>query len=647
MKRSCTVLAVTVMALAMVCAVFAQDGGAARKPASPTGELPEGWQDVDARLVFLTVRLANVESSIEAVRKALGSIAYRGSSAKDEARRAQLANARMDRNGGGPVPWTEFYGRTAEAFYYHPANPYAETGRPIVKPRPPQFDYIYKANQDRQKQADKEVQAIASKGPALLERQQQLEAEQVTLWAKIAFRAVLSREITAQPLYRFKLTTTSATQPASRREVVQGGVAFIDALVGAVEAADAAVDTNRAEAFGRLEAAVTGVRRQFEDQLRQDPSLALEAGSASTTPARLRAAAKRLEDLAHNIKDAYVVSGERDGTELQTQRTVLRRALQSNLIDFAEALLAADKLVTNLASESGVAPDTKMVAAPAQRALAAPVVAEVLPPLPAEPADKAVTERLAAPIPAPSSTRSPSRPGAADSSTRNRAAAAPVGDVPSANQNSSPAAGRAAVAPVGDVPSAGRLIDALRYVDADKHAFKGEWSVTNDGVRKWRKPDGAPNGVLGIPVVPQGDYAVQMRFTRVSGNSHVILILPVGDTAVALMCGTAEPRLDAARGGKVHVERSIRLAANQREHTLDVVVTQVNGQNVEIKSTFDGSPYLHWQGDAAELAQNPYWEVNPVMLGIGGHESDIIFHSVRLRMLNGKAALAPFSSHSK
>jgi hypothetical protein len=91
-------------------------------PIAPAQPLQDGWQKIDERLVFLTIRLASVEDSLDAVEEALSKAGRRQSQQNTAVRRAELKNEKMDRNAGGPVRWDRFYGLNAEKFFYHPVE---------------------------------------------------------------------------------------------------------------------------------------------------------------------------------------------------------------------------------------------------------------------------------------------------------------------------------------------------------------------------------------------------------------------------------------------------------------------------------------------------------------------------------------------
>ena len=173
-----------------------------------------GWQEMDQRLVFFTIQLSSVEASLAAINHALLLLGSQQAVHQYDATIARHANEAMDRNAGGPVPWADFYGRTAEKFFYHPTDRHtryhtltilgqtpasgdvapaqgvpSRQGLPVHQ-RPPQFDYIYRANSEAEQRAQEEVARLGNNVAALVERRRQLEAEQSALWCKIGFHAL-------------------------------------------------------------------------------------------------------------------------------------------------------------------------------------------------------------------------------------------------------------------------------------------------------------------------------------------------------------------------------------------------------------------------------------------------------------------------
>src|SRR4051812_36760165 len=204
----------------------------AAPPKPATQPVPPGWEEIDQRLVFLTVQLSTIESSIDATDKALKLNGYQKIAKEAAADQAAKSNELMDRKGGGPVGWQDFYGKTAEKFFYHPRDGNTLHVNPLpIAQRPPQFDYIYRANEDNRAKAEADAARIGNKIDDLLAYRKQLETEQTALWCKIAFRGGSSMELSARPLYRLELTS-AATDEAGKQnlEAAKAAVAFMRAI---------------------------------------------------------------------------------------------------------------------------------------------------------------------------------------------------------------------------------------------------------------------------------------------------------------------------------------------------------------------------------------------------------------------------------
>src|SRR5215207_4096934 len=90
----------------VVVMLAALPAGAAAPGTSPTTK-----PAADDRLTFLTLGLSSTEESIKAINAALRSAGYQAAIAAERVADAQKNNELMDRKGGAPVPWDQFYGR--------------------------------------------------------------------------------------------------------------------------------------------------------------------------------------------------------------------------------------------------------------------------------------------------------------------------------------------------------------------------------------------------------------------------------------------------------------------------------------------------------------------------------------------------------
>lgn len=372
------------------------------QPQLPT-TLPAGWEEIDQRLIFFTVQLASVESSIDAVNKALKQAGYQYSSKQAAAERAQRGSEQMDRQGGGPVRWQEFYGRTAERFFYHPdlaitvtrvgagelskSSPRDPSQQNLPGPasiRPPQFDYIYRANESAQRRAEADAAKLGGRIDALLERRRQLEAEQAATWAKIAFQALASRRIGTKPLYRFDVKVAGTDElTRQRQEALRASTTFVRTVIHALSEAQDALDSDPGATFDALRSVVGTAASQLNDQLVRSPKLALDMSDPSTSLGRLVASADRLADVSRNVADSYRGSRQGDQAQDEQRKQTFRAFAQQALFDCATNVSTTSELVVALSREWRAEVDPSAPVATTAPSLRSLIV--IAPPLPAQP----------------------------------------------------------------------------------------------------------------------------------------------------------------------------------------------------------------------------------------------------------------------
>jgi hypothetical protein len=310
--------------------------------------LKDGWDAIDQRLVFLTVQLSTVESSIEATNKALKVNGYQQAVRQEAADRARAGNERMDRNGGGPIPWQDFYGKTAQRFFYHPADDNTGYINPVpIAQRPPQFNYIYRANEQNRAKADSDVAHIGTKIDDLLKYRRELEAQQSALWGQIAFRGTSSLDIGSRPVYRMDLAT-SGTDDASKQSVdaARAGAAFLSTINSELTDAQKNLDVDQKGVLDHLLQTTTAARIAVQDRLLQLPAMAATLSNPRGSLGQFSRAAKRLEDSAQNIADAYHLAADCDAHDDNAGKQIYRGQLQQMFFDYASAIATADQSLT-------------------------------------------------------------------------------------------------------------------------------------------------------------------------------------------------------------------------------------------------------------------------------------------------------------
>ena len=333
---------------------FVENVGRCAPPASPSpstnvSPLKPGWEQIDSRLVFLTVRLSSDEASLTALNKAIRHTGYEQNAKKDAAHAAADGNSIMDRKAGGPKSWDEFYGKTAEAFFYHPvdANTYYLNPVPIAQ-RPPQFDYIYKANLDAQKRADGDADALGGKVEELLARRGQIEAEQSALWCEIVLRGLSSQKLAMKPEYRCELRETTSEQNAREQlQEAQCAVKFFRIVDQIQSQTQSSVEKKQSESYAALHDGLVTANQQLVESIEQRQPLFGETDSASPM-VKVIACASRLCDVSSNIVDSFALASDGDKNNDPARKATFRASLQDSLSEFGRSVLTLHECTEEL-----------------------------------------------------------------------------------------------------------------------------------------------------------------------------------------------------------------------------------------------------------------------------------------------------------
>jgi hypothetical protein len=341
----------------------------------PAAMIAEGWDEIDPRLIFLMVRLANVETTLEAINRTIDGNNRLANRKTTTARRADRSNEEMDRMGGGPLKWSQFYGMTAEKFFYHPTDRNStyhtvmvlnqqgsqadnkvgggvpsSQGLPVHQ-RPPQFDYIYRSNEKAKARAEAEAYELKDQLEALEARRNRLEAEQAGLWVEIAFRAISHYDLDKKPMYRFEpLLLASDTESRQRNESMRAATVFMALALSII----AESEKDQAGTFTKIKPAVAKARQSLNDTFLR---LGVESTDRQSSLGRLFALAKRLDDIASNLTDSYLVAVEGDSAKDQQRKDTFRGQLQQSLLAYAQIILAMDEMLSLMKSDYGFEPN--------------------------------------------------------------------------------------------------------------------------------------------------------------------------------------------------------------------------------------------------------------------------------------------------
>jgi hypothetical protein len=332
----------------------------ATRPDTVIGPLKDGWESIDQRLVFLTVRLSSVEASIGGVNKAIADAGWQKDKKLAAATQAEQANDAMDQNGGGPVPWQQFYGTTAAQFFYHPTDDRTIHVNPMpVDQRPPQLDYIYRANSNAQERAREQANDIGKKIDELLNRRRHLEEQQSALWCRISFRAIATRNIPLKLLLRYDVTKGSSDSTDLQRvEAIRAGAIFVRTVDQLMAQAQRVVEAHQSAVVDNLQKGIDTAHAELLTKLQAQQLLASDLSDSSTTLGKFAAAAQHLDDTSENIAEAYtaIQDGNRSGDDQEIK--TFRRELQQSYFDLAASQYTTEECLEAAAAEWKVIPDT-------------------------------------------------------------------------------------------------------------------------------------------------------------------------------------------------------------------------------------------------------------------------------------------------
>jgi len=187
----------------------------------------------------------------------------------------------------------------------------------------------------------------------------------------------------------------------------------------------------------------------------------------------------------------------------------------------------------------------------------------------------------------------------------------------------------------------GQWVDVLKGVDLDWDSAKGSWKRSAGAVLA--EPEESSR--LLLPVVVEGGYDLEVKFTRTTGNGDVQVFLPANSAVCHLALSAYDERLHALAeidGQFPKDNPTVRrpgTLTNGRQYTV-LAAVRPQDDSVTISISLDGEPLIEWSGKQSSLSTRGawYWPV-PNQPGLGAYRSTVTFHSARLRLVSGGALL--------
>jgi len=190
-----------------------------------------------------------------------------------------------------------------------------------------------------------------------------------------------------------------------------------------------------------------------------------------------------------------------------------------------------------------------------------------------------------------------------------------------------------------------RWVDLLRLIDPTTEEVNGKWS--RDGVeiscqKNWYAR-------IEAPVAIDGEYDLETEFTRTDGSNDVNTIIPVGwqqcDVVMSGWEGKASglALVDGRQPENDDNPASTHPGTLENGHRYKVLISVRRPplERASIDVSLDGKPYLpHWEGNIRSLSLNTdWWMPHSRRPGLATFEGRVTYHSMRLRMVSGHAAV--------
>jgi hypothetical protein len=189
------------------------------------------------------------------------------------------------------------------------------------------------------------------------------------------------------------------------------------------------------------------------------------------------------------------------------------------------------------------------------------------------------------------------------------------------------------------------------WVDLLEHAVlttgggqAGQWTRTDDGI-----VGNKTSGVLLLPLTVDGDYDMELELSRQLGTDTIFVVFLVGQRQCTLkLCFHFgdEHSLSVSESLLPNPPQPIRThvtpgdLSNGPKHTV-LLQVRLTGDNATVAAQLDKEPLVYWAGPQVKVEPGvsaAEFVLQPGRFNLASF-SAVTFHSVRLRVLSGKAVL--------
>ncbi len=188
---------------------------------------------------------------------------------------------------------------------------------------------------------------------------------------------------------------------------------------------------------------------------------------------------------------------------------------------------------------------------------------------------------------------------------------------------------------------AGRWVDLIPLIDAEQDTVAGEWWVADGQLMSQTSKD-----ILELPLIPYGDYELEVTLIRTSGNDAIAVNFPVGTGDTLFLLGGWGNKFGgfnmAYRRTLDHEEnKTSRPGAikNGQSYKLHLEV-RTDGRDAYVTADVDGLRYTEFCGAQRDLETVSGFKLrNRAKVGFCQNVSGVTYQTARLRMLTGEARL--------
>ena len=189
------------------------------------------------------------------------------------------------------------------------------------------------------------------------------------------------------------------------------------------------------------------------------------------------------------------------------------------------------------------------------------------------------------------------------------------------------------------VSAKAKWTDLLKLIDPKKHTLHGSWTVRKDGLACYR----TSRQLINIPVTAMGGYDMDISFT-IEDDTEAVAVLPIGSGHAALIIGGwggAYSGLSDIDGKTAGTPNPSSIKSERRKgpvaedvKTLLKISVRLNGDDASVKTTLNGKKFISWAGKQSSLSLFSNWRMPSRNFALGAYSSQVVFHSVRLKMLD-------------